>query len=129
MAWMPGETKSLPFFVPHGELGLSLVSDEPAPRRPAHDWTVRLDPDDPAVLELPYFEVFELSMYVTAGSAYVYIGESELPIWVNERESHFGVYSYTRCPKLKFLSGGAALLHVKQEERSVKNTLGRSNRV
>lgn len=125
--WMPGETRDLPFYVPHEELGLTKVSDLPAPRRPVYDWTVTLTPHDPAVLDLPYFEVFELSVYVLTGSADVYVGDGDAPIGVSDTESHFGVYGYARCPRLKFVSAGDALLHVKQEERNVRHISGRGD--
>ena len=42
MSWQPGEQKKLSFYVPHEELGLTLVSNEPlAGRRPASPRTGR----------------------------------------------------------------------------------------
>jgi hypothetical protein len=127
MEWRPGEEKRLNFFVPHENLGLTKLSDYPAADRLVHDWTVELSPFDPAVLALPYFEAIELSVYVLSGSADVYIVDGDVPIGMNDQESHISMYSYARCPKLKFLSKDAALLHVKQEERNTRNTLRRGD--
>jgi hypothetical protein len=127
MEWQPGETKSLPFYVPHEKLELTKVSDDPAADRLVFDWTVELSPYDPAVIELPYFEAFELSINCVTGYADMYIGDADVPVGVNDSEAHFSSYTYARCPRLKFISPAAALLHVKQEERNIKNTLRRGN--
>jgi hypothetical protein len=126
---MPGETKELPYYAPHEKLGLTKVSDGPMAERAVYDWTVELSPYDPAVIELPYFEAFVLSVNCVTGYADMYIGDADVPTGVNDAESHFSSYTYARCPRLKFVSPIAALLHVKQEEeeRNVKNTLRRGN--
>jgi hypothetical protein len=127
MTWQPGEEKRLPFYVPHEKLGLTVVSDAPAADRAVYDWTVTLTPDEPLVLPLQYFEAFELSIYSRSGSAYVYIGDVNVPIRIRNHESHVSMYSYARCPNLKFISSDAVLLRVKQEERNTKNTLRRGD--
>jgi hypothetical protein len=127
LEWKPGETKNLPFYVPYEKLGLTKVSDDPAADRAVYDWTVELSPYDPAVIDLPYFEAFELSINCVTGAASVYIGDADVPVGVDAGEAHFSSYSYARCPRLKIVSDAAALLHVKTEERNVKNTLRRGN--
>ena len=73
MEWEPGEKRSLPFYVPHEKLGLTLVSDYPAADRLVYDWTVELAPFEPETLVLPYLEAYELSIRTVAGSAEVRI--------------------------------------------------------
>jgi hypothetical protein len=127
MYWSPGEEKSLPFFVPHGKLGLTLTSDYPAADNLVFDWTVTLAPFEPETLELPYFEAFELSIRTVAGSAEVRIGNSDTAIGVTSEEIHVSTYTYARCPRLRFVSKTDAMLHVKIEERNTKNTLRRGD--
>jgi hypothetical protein len=127
LCWMPGEAKELPYYVPYEKLGLTKISDIPLTERNAYDWTVELSPYDPAVIDLPYFEAFELSINCVAGNAEMYIGDEDIPVGIGDSEAHFSSYTYARCPRLKFLSPSDALLHVKQEERNVRNTLRRGN--
>jgi hypothetical protein len=128
MTWQPGDEKRLPFFVPHEDLGLTLVSDDPPVAKEtsvAQDWTIELTPDDPITLKLRYFEAFELSIFSIEGIAAMRIGDSETDVTISEDESHFSSYTYARCPYLTFISDGDALIRVKQEERNTKNTLRR----
>jgi hypothetical protein len=128
MEWRPGEEKRLSFFVPHEKLGLTVASPDPPVNREtsvAADWTVSLDPGDPARLDLPYFEAFELSVFSLGGTAYMTVGDGEVEVTVSEDESHFSSYSYARCPYLTFGCDAAATVRVKQEERNTRNTLRR----
>ena len=119
MEWRPGEEKSLPFFVPHEKLGLTVVSDEPLVEKHVHDWTAELTPNDPLTVKLPYHEAFELSIHAASGSADVYIGDSAEPVTVNEMESHFSsaAYTYAKCPRLRLVSEEGAEIRIKVEER------------
>jgi hypothetical protein len=128
MAWQPGEEKRLPFFVPHEELELTLVSDDPpaaGETSVARDWFIELTPNDPITLKLGYFEAFELSIHTVEGAAIMRIGDSETDVYITSEESHWSSYSYARCPYLTFSSEEAALIRVKQEERNTRNTLRR----
>ena len=127
MYWSTGEVKRLPFYVPHEKLGLTVVSDDPIADRLVYDWTVELAPFEPETLELPYFEAFELSIRTVAGSAEIRVGESDTAIGVNSEEIHVSTYTYARCPRLRFVSESDAKLHVKMEERNMKNTLRRGD--
>jgi hypothetical protein len=125
IAWQPGEEKGLGFFVPHGKLGLTLVSDDPKPDFAVFDWTAELDPLDPLDIELPYFESFELSIYAAAGSAQVFIGSGAAFISIGAGESHVSTYTYARCPRLRLFSEESALIRVKLEEKNTKNMIRR----
>jgi hypothetical protein len=126
MEWQPGEEKRLPFFVPHEELGLTLVSDQPAVNSVARSWVVTLIPGEPLKLKLEYLEAFELSVFSESGSAAMRIGDSGDEVIITAASSHFSSYSYARCPYLTFVPGeDEARLIVKQEERNTRNTLRR----
>ena len=125
MEWAPGEDKRLTFHAPHEELGLTLVSDEPAAGAAACSWTVELTPGDPITLPLKYHEAFELSIISEFGSAAMKIGSGADEVSITEDTSHFSPYRYARCPYLTFESSGEATLIVKQEKLNTRNTPGR----
>ena len=126
MEWMPGQERKLNYHIPHEDLGLTKVADgADADTSVQQDWTVELTPGDPFTLKLPYFEAFELSIYATKGIATARIGDGEKTFSIREGESHFSLYSWSRCPYIEFTGDSSATLRVKQEERNTKNTLRR----
>ena len=131
MEWPPGVTRALPYHVPHEALGLTKVSDEPAVGGETSvfgDWEVELTAGEPIVLDLPYFEAFELSIYARDGTATARVGDGGMTFVVRPDESHFGLYAWSRCPYVSFSSEEGATLRVKQEERNTKNTLRRGTK-
>ena len=118
MEWKPGETKRLPFFVPHENLGLTLVDDEPLDTDSVYgDWTIALPSGGEAAVSLKYMEAYELSVYATGGN--------DEPVAINEKEWHVSAYTYARCPSLRFTSTSGATVRIKQEEKNTKNALHR----
>lgn len=129
MEWKPGETKRLPFFVPHEELGLTMTDDAPKVNKETSivgDWEIDIAAGGAEVLKLPYIEAFELSVHSLDGAAVMQIGDSdEGDVLIGADESHWSSYSYARCPYLTFESVDGAIVRVKQEERNTRNTLRR----
>jgi hypothetical protein len=126
---MPGESKALPFFVPHEKLGLTLVSDVPIPEIAARTWRLSLTPGEPASVGLEYFDRYELSVYAVMGVVEMTIGPGGGGgITISPGEAHTGRYTYARCPSATFVSdgtasGGNAVVKVKQEAVARKEPL------
>ena len=126
MEWMPKQQRTLNYHIPHKELGLTKVEGDDRPDTSVpRDWNVSIDPGSPIILELPYLEAFEISIYAIEGTAHARIGDGEGTYYIGEDESHFSLYSWSRCPYIEFSSDEGAVIRVKQEERNTKNTLRR----
>lgn len=128
MEWLPGQERVLKYYIPHEFLGLVKVEEAVTPSTSLfRDWTIELTPGDPLTLDLLYFEAFELSIYAESGYAIVKIGENGSLFSVLKDESHFSLYSYSRCPSITMESTVNSIIRVKQEERNTKNTLRRGS--
>ena len=119
LSWQPGEARSLPFFVPHEELGLTMVSPEP--------WVLRgrgrgvgyeelaVKAGERKVWKLPYCESVELSVFCPAGLLRMYLGDSEVPIAVDPQNNHVGRYPWDMIAYLTFEADEDAEVYVKAE--------------
>ena len=102
IAWQPGEAKSLPFFVPWRELGLTLTDPEPFVLRGALGRGVGyfedvLDGGEVRTYEFPYMETFCLSVYVPRGLVKLFLGDSDVPILCDSRNNHISTYPWDMC--------------------------------
>lgn len=123
MEWLPGQERTLEYYIPHEKLGLSKLDETRLPDVSVfRDWTIALTPGEPLMLEMLYFEAFELSIYADTGFAMVTIGDSGTGFYVMPDESHFSTYSYSRCPNITLVSDEESVIRVKQEERNFKNS-------
>ena len=121
ISWQPGEERRLPFFVPHEELGLTLVSDEPYVLRGRgrglgyHEFVAG---PDKTVFKLPYCENVEVSVFVPKGLAKMYLGDSDVPIAVDPQNNHVGRYPWDMIAYLTFEADEATEVYVKVEPYS-----------
>ena len=124
MSWQPGESKALSFFVPHGDLGLTVTDPEPYVLK-AKPWGVGYNEipvaaGSPVVFDLPYAETVELSIYVLTGSVRLKIGDSDIPILVDSNNNHVSRYPWDMSAYLTFESDEDATVYVKCEPFAVK---------
>ena len=123
MEWMPGEEKRLAFFVPHTDLGLTLVDPEPFVRRRSsvYDYEeFELQPGQTVVYEIPYHETFELSLSARKGAAEYLIGDSDVPTTLDTTHDHVSTYAWDQTAYLTFKGAGnvAAQIIVKIEAKT-----------
>jgi hypothetical protein len=122
LAWQPGEEKALAFFVPHEDLGLTVVSPEP--------WVLRgksrglgynemnIEPDAPAEdrrWNLPYCETVEVSVFVLSGHVRMFIGDSDIPIVLDENNNHVTRYPWDMAAYLTFEADAVTAVYMKCE--------------
>jgi hypothetical protein len=122
MHWEPGEEKALVFFVPHADLGLTMVSDEP--------WVLRgkgrgfgytemnIAPGaatDERRWHLPYCETVEVSVYVLSGHVRMFVGDSDVPIVVDDKNNHVARYPWDMSAYLTFESDAVTDVYMKCE--------------
>lgn len=124
LAWQPGETRALHFFVPYKELGLTLVAAEP--------WVLRgrgrgFGYDELAVpagsrveWEIPYSESVELSVACPCGLVRMYLGDSDVPIAVDCQHTHVGRYPWDMVAYLTFEADEDAEVYMKAEAFTMK---------
>ena len=119
LSWQPGEARSLPFFVPWRELGLTLLSPEPyvlRGRGRGVGYTEFLvNAGERAVYEIPYSPTVELSVFSPAGLVEMYLGDSEVPIAVDPQNNHVSRYPWDMAAYLTFEAKEDAQVYIKVE--------------
>ena len=124
LSWQPGESRALLFFVPHGDLGLTKVSDEPyvlRDRSRGFGYTeFVVSPGMPEVFDIPYAKTVEISVFVLKGYVRMTIGDSEVPIVVDPNNNHASRYPWDMSAYLTFEADEDAVAYVKCEPFAVK---------
>lgn len=106
LSWQPGEVKELEYFVPHEDLGLTMVDEQPyvlrgKPRGFGYtEFTVK--PEEKFVWWVPYSMTVELSVFSPSQAVKMYIGDGEAPIIVDPRNNHVSRYPWDMCAYLTF---------------------------
>lgn len=123
MEWQPGEEKSLVFFVPYKDLGLTLASPEPYVRKSTgvYDYQeFEIAPNGMLVYEIPYHETFELSLSARVGSVSVRIGDGEAKTILDTLHDHVSTYAWDQTGWLTFegLNSEIAQIIVKVEAKT-----------
>lgn len=106
LAWEPGQVRELHFFVPHVELGLTLVDEKPYVLRGrtrgfGHEEFV-ITPGERRVWRIPYNETVEISVYALHGAVRVWFGDCEVPIIVDPNNNHLGRHAWDMTACLTF---------------------------
>lgn len=124
LSWQPGESRALLFFVPHRDLGLTKVSDEPyvlQNRSRGFGYTeFVVASGTPEVFELPYAETVEISVFVLKGSVRMMIGDSETPIVIDLNNNHASRYPWDMSAYLTFEADEETTVYVKCEPFTTK---------
>ena len=105
ISWNPGEARSLPYFVPYEELGLTLESPEPYVRRDTSLYLYRelvMAPGQVEVVKLPYHREFELSITCPKGLVKMKIGDGEEEIILDGEHTHVSRYAWDMTAWLTF---------------------------
>ena len=116
MEWMPGEQKSLAFFVPHELLGLTLADPEPYVRKRSsvYDYNeFEVQPGQKLVYQIPYHETFELSLAMIKGEVQMLIGDSDVPTVIDDQHDHVSTYAWDQTAYLTFIGAGTATAQIK----------------
>jgi hypothetical protein len=129
LAWQPGETRALKYFVPHEELGLTMTSPEPyvlRDKRRGFDYNEMvispLAPLDERVWKLPYCETVEVSVYVLEGYVRMYVGDCEDPVVVDVNNNHVAHYPWDMSAYLTFESDVSTAVYMKCEPFTFKGS-------
>ena len=124
LSWQPGESRALPFFVPHADLGLTKASDEPyvlRDRTRGFGYTEFLvAPGEPVVYDIPYSETVEISVFVLKGYVRMTVGDGEIPIVVEPSNNHASRYPWDMSATLTFEADEDATVYVKCEPFTLK---------
>lgn len=119
LSWDLGESKALPFFVPHKMLGLSMVSEKPyvlrgQARGYGYD-EIEVTPGQPMVMDLPYSETVEISVYLFSGWVRMSVGDCPVPITVDSHNNHVSRLPWDMSAYLTFESDETVNIFVKVE--------------
>ena len=115
-AWAPGETRALPFFVPHSDLGLTLDSASPAPVGPIllSEAALTLTAGASQTLDIPYADRYALSVVSVSGSADVTLGSGDA-VRVDTTADYCGTIPWRRCRTLTVTAVEDCVLRVVAE--------------
>jgi hypothetical protein len=127
LSWQPGETRALAYFVPHDELGLTLIAPEPyvlrdRPRGFDYNEMIispEMTPEE-RIWKLPYYETVEISVYVLEGYVRMYVGDSEDPIMIDANNNHVSHYAWDMSAYLTFESDQDVAVYMKCEPFTFK---------
>lgn len=106
LCWMPGQVRACPFFVPHEDLGLTLIDEEPYVLRGntrgfGYDEFI-VKPGERVVYRIPYSETVEISVFSLHQMVRMYVGDCEIPIIVDPLNNHASRYPWDMCAYLTF---------------------------
>ena len=106
LSWQPGESRALPFFVPHEALGLTQTSPEPFVLKEngrgfEYDEFIVV-PGTPTIFHIPYARTVEISVFVLNGYVKMTVGDSDVPIVVDTSNNHASRYPWDMSAYLTF---------------------------
>ena len=120
LKWDPGDVKALEYFVPHEELGLSMIDERPyvlrnRPRGFGYtEFVVRAG--HKTVWWLPYSMTVELTVFSLHQAVRMWVGDCDVPIIVDPNNNHVSRYPWDMSAYLTFEAvDKAADVYVKAE--------------
>lgn len=124
LSWQPGESRALLFFVPHEDLGLTKVSDEPYVLKDK-PWgfgynEIEVSAGSTSVFGLPYSETVEISVWLLDGRVRMKVGDSDVPVVVDPNNNHASRYPWDMSAYLTFEADADATVYVKCEPFTAK---------
>lgn len=119
LSWHPGEAKSLPYFVPYDDLGLTLIDPEPYVLKEGLGYEeLQVTPYTSVVYKLPYAQSIELTVYALEGACVMTVGDSDTQIRIDQNNNHLSTYAWDRSAYLTFASAASMTVYVKCEPRA-----------
>ena len=119
LEWKPGQARELEYFVPHEDLGLTMIDEKPyvlreKPRGFGYR-TLVVEPGKKTVYKIPYSMTVEISVLSPEGEAVMTIGDSLIPILVGPKQYHVSRYPWDMAGCLTFEAEKKINVHIKVE--------------
>ena len=120
LEWKPGEVKQLEYFVPHVDLGLSMIDAKPyvlkGKTRGFGYTEFVVNPGEKFVWPLPYSMTVELTVFSLHQAVRMWVGDCDVPIIVDPNNNHVSRYPWDMSAYLTFEAvDKAADVYVKVE--------------